>query len=243
MQYGLDHAEIYDLIFTGRGKDFAAEAETLTRLIRDRMPEAGSLLDVACGTGAHLELLAKEFAHVEGVELARGMREVACRRLPGTPIHGADMRTFDLRLQFDAVICVGNSVACLDSVAELDRAVARMAAHLVPGGVLVVEPWFFSGDFLDGRVDGNLVRHDGKVVTQLTRMAKEGDKIRMDARFLVADSTGFHDFSETLTARPFARKEYTAALQKAGLKTEFVRGFKLADGRPLSPGLFVGVRA
>ncbi|TDB98855.1 class I SAM-dependent methyltransferase [Actinomadura sp. 7K534] len=242
MQYGQAHAEVYDLVFTARGKDFRAESERLAQLIRARMPGASSLLDVACGTGAHLEVLAEHFEHVEGVELAPGMREVACRRLPGRVIHGADMRTFDLRLAFDAVICVGNSVACLDSAEELNRAVERMAAHLVRGGVLVVEPWFFSGDFLDGWVDGSVHKEDGRVVTQLTRAAKDGDKVRMEARFVVADRDGFHEFDETLTARPFARDEYTAALENAGLKPEFVRGFTLADGRPLAPGLFIGTR-
>ena len=242
MEYGHQHAEVYDLVFEGRGKDFEAEAHRLTELIRDRYPAAESLLDVACGTGAHLRALAKLFSHVEGLELAPAMRELAGSRLPGVAVHGADMRTFDLGRRFDAVVCVGNSVACLDSTDDLDAAVARMAAHLAPGGVLVMEPWFFSAAFLAGRVDGHLHRRDGRVVAQLTRCTADGERIRMAARFVVADETGFHEFDEVLSARAFPRTAYTDALSRAGLDAAFVRGFTWADGRPTAPGLFVGTR-
>jgi len=242
VEYGTQHAEVYDLVFAGRGKDFGAEAQRLNELVRARCAEAESLLDVACGTGAHLETLAGLFAHVEGVEMAPAMQLLAEERLSGVTVHEADMLTFDLGRRFDAVICVGNSVACLDSVEELRTAVTRMAAHLRPGGVMIVEPWFFSAAFLDGRVDGNLYKHDGRVISQLTRFVTTGDRIRMDAKFVVADPAGFHEFDETLSARAFPRSDYTAALSDAGLSVEFVRGFSWADGRPTAPGLFVGVR-
>jgi SAM-dependent methyltransferase len=242
VEYGQQHAEVYDLVFEGRGKDFEAEAHRLTELVRDRLPAAGSLLDVACGTGAHLRVLAKLFAHVEGLEMAPAMQQLASSRLPGVAVHEADMRTFELGRRFDAVVCVGNSVACLDSTADLDAAVSRMAAHLSPGGVLVLEPWFFSAKFLAGRVDGHLHRRDGRVVAQLTRFAAEGERIRMDARFVVADETGFDEFDETLSARAFPRSAYEDAVRRAGLEATFVRGFTWADGRPTAPGLFVGTR-
>lgn len=62
--YSTEHAEIYDFIHAARGRDWSAEADGITRLIRERCPEAGSLLDVACGTGAHLERFAEHFGTV-----------------------------------------------------------------------------------------------------------------------------------------------------------------------------------
>ena len=45
---------LYDAIYQGIGKDYAAESAEITALIRARRPDAVTLLDVACGTGGHL---------------------------------------------------------------------------------------------------------------------------------------------------------------------------------------------
>ncbi|MEU1969599.1 class I SAM-dependent methyltransferase [Micromonospora sediminicola] len=240
MEYGHDHAQVYDQVFEGRGKDFEAEAGRLAELIRQRHPDARSLLDVACGTGAHLRVLERHFPQLEGIEASAAMQKIAQTRLPGRRIHHADMRDFTLPDRFDAVICVGNSAACLESADDLARAVKQMAAHLTARGVLIVEPWFFRADFLDGRVDGNLYKRNGRVVAQMTRFTREGQRIYMHARFVVADPTGFQDFDETLSAHAFPREDYEAAFRAAGLSVEFVRGFTWKDGRPTAPGLFIG---
>jgi SAM-dependent methyltransferase len=241
--YRQDHAELYDLVFRSRGKSFEAEAEQLIGLVRERRPEATSLLDVACGTGAHLERIAKDFAHVEGVELEPAMRQVAGDRLPGVSVHAGDMRTFDLGRTFDAVICIGNAVACMLSEADLHAAVARMAAHLAPGGVLVAEPWWFPENFIDGYVGGHLRREDGRVVARITRSVRDGDTTRMEIKFVVADPDGFREWTDVLVTSLFTREQYEAAFAAAGCAVEFLEAQRLSDGRPNAPGLFVGVRS
>ena len=243
MEYGHDHAELYDLVFRSRGKDFAAEAEELAALVRDRNPAAVTLLDVACGTGAHLERLAGLFEHVEGVEIAPAMLSVAQRRLPDVDLHPGDMRDFDLGRTFDAVICIGNAVACMLTSQDLDTAVARMAEHLDHGGVLVVEPWWFPGNFIDGYVGGHVVREDGRAVSRLTRSVREGLTTRMEIRFTVADRDGVRDWTDVLVTSLFTREEYEAAFERAGCTVDFLENpLQLADGRHNAPGLFVGVR-
>ncbi|MFD1832782.1 class I SAM-dependent methyltransferase [Streptomyces desertarenae] len=242
MEYGPEHAELYDLVFRSRGKNFEEEARGLAEAVRSRFPGAASLLDVACGTGAHMETFTELFDHVEGLEYAPAMRETATRRLPGVPVHAGDMRDFDLGRTFDAVTCMGNAVGELGSHAELKSAIAAMAAHLVPGGVLVVEPWYFPDTFIDGYVGAHLHREEGRAITRMTHSTRQGDKSRLEVRFLVADSSGFRSFSEVLHSSLFTREEYSQAFEDARCTVEFVPGFRLADGRPNSPGLFVGVR-
>jgi ubiquinone/menaquinone biosynthesis C-methylase UbiE len=48
-------AEIYDAVYSF--KDYTAEAEAVHKLIQNRCATARTLLDVACGTGKHLERL------------------------------------------------------------------------------------------------------------------------------------------------------------------------------------------
>src|SRR5438132_6970452 len=55
-------ARIYDLLYTGtRIKDYAAEADVLHAIIQRVHPDARTLLDVACGTGAHLAFLRERY--------------------------------------------------------------------------------------------------------------------------------------------------------------------------------------
>src|SRR5687767_2236719 len=59
-------ADVYDLVYRGRGKDYAAEAADVATLIRSKRPEAASLLDVACGTGLHLHGFGAQFEERAG---------------------------------------------------------------------------------------------------------------------------------------------------------------------------------
>lgn len=243
MSYGAAHAELYDPVFRSRGKDFAGEAEGLNRLVRSRFPGARTLLDVACGTGAHLEHLAGYFDRVEGLDHSPAMREVARGRLPGVAVHGGDMRDFELHRTFDVVICMGSGLAEADSPEQVADSVARMSAHLAPGGVLIVEPWYFPDNFLDGHAAGHLFRDDGRVVSRLTHSARHGARSRVEIRFTVVDSSGFREFTDVIVKYLLPRERYEAAFERAGCAVELVPGFSLADGRPNGPGLFVGVRA
>ena len=132
-------ARVYDLLYSF--KDYEVEARDLVRLIHERNPGATSLLDVACGTGKHLELLRGDFSDVAGVDLNAELLAIAQERLPDVPFTAADMRTFDLGRTFDAVTCMFSSVGYLRDDADLAEAIARMAAHLGPGGVLIVDGW------------------------------------------------------------------------------------------------------
>jgi ubiquinone/menaquinone biosynthesis C-methylase UbiE len=78
----------YDRFFDS--KDYAGEARQATALIRRSRPGARTLLDVACGTGRHLEQLRGSIA-CEGLDLDAGLLAVACSRLPGVHLTQADM--------------------------------------------------------------------------------------------------------------------------------------------------------
>ncbi|MEU5725671.1 class I SAM-dependent methyltransferase [Micromonospora sp. NPDC047738] len=242
MEYGPDHAELYDLVFRSRGKDFGAEAEQHARLVRARFPEAKTLLDVACGTGAHLAAFASLFDHVEGLELTSAMREVARRRLPQATVHPGNMLDFDLGRTFDAVTCIGNAVAEVKSADELVTTIGRMAEHLVPGGVLVIEPWWFPENFIDGYIGSHLAEESGRVVSRISHSTKQGNRSRIEIHCVVADRTGIKGFTDVLSVGLFSREQYEAAFRDAGCTVELTPPLRLGDGRPTSPGIFVGVR-
>jgi hypothetical protein len=105
--------------------------------------------------------------------------------------------------------------------------------------VLVVEPWFFPENFIDGHVGGHTVIEQGRVISRVTRSTREGDKTRHEVRFVIADSSGIWEFTEVLMISLFSGEQYFSAFERAGCTVELVDGFTL-NGRPNGPGLFVG---
>ncbi|MBV9469273.1 MAG: class I SAM-dependent methyltransferase, partial [Abitibacteriaceae bacterium] len=59
-------AWFYDAVYSW--KDYAGEVEWLHAFIQAHDPQTRTLLDVACGTGKHLEFL-RSYYQVEGVDL------------------------------------------------------------------------------------------------------------------------------------------------------------------------------
>jgi SAM-dependent methyltransferase len=230
--------DVYDLFYAGRGQDFANDGASLTKIILDRKPDARSVLDVGCGTGEHLRALAGFFDEVAGVELSAAMCELARTKLPGSAVHQGDMREFDLGRTFDAVCSLTSTVGYLASVDELGGALAVMAGHLPPGGVLVIDPYWSPENFIDGHIGHAVVSDDTRTVTRLSHTTRDGIATRHEAHYLMADSNGICHFTHVQPLHLFTRDEYLAAFERAGCTAEHVEG----EGGFAARGLFVGVR-
>lgn len=177
-------ADIYDVMNASRGKSYADETATLINLIDERVDAAGRLLDVACGTGLHLAHLRDRF-EVAGVEPHPRFREIARERLSGIAVHDGDMRTFDLGDRFDVVTCLFSAIGYMHTIDDLAAACARMSAHLAPGGLLVVEPWFDPETWIDGLVIAEAATGDGVAVTRLSHSRREGHVSCFDFHYTV----------------------------------------------------------
>ena len=73
---------------TNKGHSFANSYPTESARVREVLAEngvnAGQLLDVACGTGLHLQHLSETF-DVEGLDLDAGLLAIARERLTDLP--------------------------------------------------------------------------------------------------------------------------------------------------------------
>ena len=133
-------ARYYDKLYAG--KDYQGEVQRLVALLGvDANQKSLTLLDVACGTGRHLEYLS-DFFQGEGLDSCPELLEAAKKRNPGVSFHLGDMTGFDLGTHFDVVTCLFGSIGYVKTPEKLRSAMRCMAAHLQPGGVLAIEPWF-----------------------------------------------------------------------------------------------------
>jgi SAM-dependent methyltransferase len=226
-------ARIYDAIYASI-RDYPREAAELDRLIQGRRPGARTLLDVACGTAAHLEHLAGKY-EVEGLDLDPEMLAVARERLPNGTFHQADMADFDLGRRFDAVVCMFSSIGYVKTEARLRGAVAAMARHLEPAGVLVVEPWLSPEVWREGHLGGVFVDEPELKIARMNLAEREGEISSFEFEYLVGTPAGIERFNERHELGLFTVDQHLEAFRAAGLEAEHD-----PEG-PMGRGLYVAV--
>lgn len=221
-------AHLYDLAYSF--KDYAGESAWVRNAIRSRVPEARSLLDVACGTGKHLEHLRVDFA-CQGLDLNPELVEIAQERT-GVTVHGASMDSFDIDERFDAVVCLFSSIGYSS---DLPGAVGSMARHLNPGGVLIVEPWLRPDQWIAGHVHVLDQEADGVRLLRMTMSRIDGSQSILDMQYLVATSAGIQHLVETHRMTLFTLSEYESAFLASNLTFEFDQ-----EG-PIGRGALIGL--
>jgi ubiquinone/menaquinone biosynthesis C-methylase UbiE len=211
-------ARFYDAIYHFR--DYPTQSRKVLSIIRKQHSEAKTLLDVACGTGQHVENLQADL-QVEGLDINTDLLEMARRRCPTVTFHEADMQNFDLNRSYDVVACLFSSIGYLKTVDRMEKAIASMARHLNPGGILLVEPWFSLESYWVDRLTANFVdQPELKIAWMYTSQLV--DKISvLDFHFLVGTPDGIESFTERHEIGLFSIDEYQAAFGKAGLEVSF----------------------
>jgi len=132
---GQDYAARFDAL-AATGADVHGEAALCAALV----PVGSRILDAGCGTGRVAIRLAELGYDCTGTDLDPSMLAVARERAPQLTWVESDLSTLDLLAggdpAYDLVVLAGNVVPLAAPGTE-QAVVARMAAHLRPGGLLV----------------------------------------------------------------------------------------------------------
>jgi len=94
------------------------------------------LLDVGCGGGLLLRDALGSGATVTGLDHSEEMVRLARERAPELEWHRQDLAVLGLAGRFDLVLAAGNVIPLLEEGTE-PLVVRNLAAHLVPGGLLL----------------------------------------------------------------------------------------------------------
>ena len=191
-----ESADLYDLIYS-EFKDFQEEARQVAALIKDRCPDARSILDVGCGTGRHAATLNQEFAfQVDGLDIEPGFLQIAAARCPEGTFTLGDMADFDLQKRYDVVLCLFSSIGYVKTLERLRSAARAFRRHLLPGGVGLVEPWFAPDEFQAGRVYLQTVDREDIKIARMSQSQVEGHISRLEFHYLVGGSDGVRHLEE-----------------------------------------------
>jgi SAM-dependent methyltransferase len=208
-------ARYYDRFYSF--KDYRAEAERLVAVLRAHLHTDGCrLLDVACGTGHHIEYLKGEF-EVQGLDISEELLALARERNPRIVFHRGDMVDFNLERQFDVVTCLFSSIGYVRTLENLARAVGCMAGHLRPGGVLAIEPWFTPEAWRPGTVHAMLIDEPELKLARVNTSFVDGRLSYFDLHYLVGTPEGTEHYVERHELGLFTIAEMQTALTEAGL--------------------------
>jgi len=218
-----------------RGKDYAAEAAWLRAAIGVANPGAKRVLDVACGTGAHLRFLHRHF-EVAGEDADAAMIEIAKERLPGVPLRVGRMQDLVVEAPFDALMCLFGSIGYVADEAELRTTIARFAAAVDRGGLVIVEPWLRPDDWREGALEASFVDQPRLKIARIGINERYGTTAVLRYEYLVGEATGVSGFSETHRLQLFTDEQYRSAFEAAGLQARNERSDLFTRG------LLIGVK-
>ena len=226
-------ADLYDLVYSSF-KDYPGEATELAGLIRRVHPHATTVLDVACGTAEHARLLHEVHDFdVDGLDLDPSFVRIAREKLREGSVFEADMTSFSLPERYDVVLCLFSSIGYVKTLDHVQRTLEQFRAHLAPGGVVIVEPWFPPGVLTNGRTSVNVAESPEVKVCRMVRTEVDGRLSRLYFEYLIGRSSGIEHASEIHELGVFSTDEMMQCFRAAGLDAE--HDAKGPSGR----GLFV----
>ena len=227
-------AKFYDALYSF--KNYDETSDKLHTIIQKSLPDANTLLDVACGTGKHLEYL-KDYYSVEGLDINNELLDIARQRNPEVAFNCKDMTDFDLNKTFDVVTCLFSSIGYVKSKKNLESAVLCMANHLNKKGLLVVEPWFSPDNYWVDRLTANYVDEPDLKISWMYVSRKKGKLSIMDINYLVGTLEGISYFKERHEFGLFTHEEYLEAFRMSDLEVAH-------DPRGLfGRGMYIGLKS
>ena len=229
-------AKYYDVIYASVGKDYPAEAKIVRKIIQKyKLSDGNNLLDVGCGTGIHANLLSKYY-QVEGLDIDPKMLSVARKNYPKIKFQQGDMVDFKLKSKFDIIVCLFSAVGYVKTKSRLQRTIKNMSQHLLPGGVVLVEPWFTPNQWHPGRVYVTEVKTSDSKIVRMSHSSQKDNISIIKFQYLIGTPKGIERDTEILEMGLFTKKEYLDAFRLAGLKV--VHDPIGLDGR----GLYIGIK-
>ena len=224
----MNPAAYYDRIYAA--KDYRAEVDRLLAQLLPVTPDS-SLLDVACGTGRHLEHLQDHY-NVVGLDLDEAMLLQARARNPGVMFYRGDMVEFDLGAEFDVVTCLFSSIGYVVTLDRLRQALGCFRRHVRPGGVLVLEPWLTPEAWQPQSVYTHVVDSNGVRLARISTGFSDGRVSVFSLHYLMATPEGTEYAVEHHEQGLFSDADMRAALHDAGFENVASEAFGLT-GRGL----------
>jgi len=183
-------AKYYDLVYTW--KNYKKEVDFIDKILR--LNKLKTILDVACGTGNHVLLLVRKGYSVTGIDISKDMLKVARKKVKKTRFIKADMRNFDLKQKFDAIICMFTSLNYNFTLKDLEKTLLCFKKHLKDNGILIFDIARIFKNMKNRRFDIVTAKNRKTEIARLTQWDPKIEENRwiLDAVFLINENGKFY---------------------------------------------------
>jgi len=228
-------AKYYDKIYSF--KDYEAECELLRQLIAIyRDSEGNDLLDIACGTGSHLQYFT-DYNRV-GIDLNPEMVKIAKQKIPEAEILEMDMTSLVFNKKFDVIMCLFSSIGYILEKEKLIQTIKGFADHVKDGGIIIIQPWLPKEVYTEGRPDITIYEDENLKIARLTVSELKGDNSYFEMQYLIAErDKKIQHFIEPHELAFFSKEFIMSLMKDNGLKTEYFTDETLGDR-----GFIIGVK-
>ena len=236
------YAQYYDRIYEKISQQ--KECDFIKWAVRKHKTSAGiGLLDVACGTGRHAEILKDNF-EVQGVDINPEMLKIAREKLPDQKFSTGDMKTLDLDQEFDVVICMFSAMNYNTSLKELEKTLKNFHNHLKPGGVLIFDYGINKENWIEGLVSVDTVVDNNLKLARICQSRLEDGIFNADFVFLIKEDGKLNFDIDQHKLGVFGVNEMNNSMNEIGFNTFIYSEFTEKEWNILSGErpIFLGVK-
>jgi SAM-dependent methyltransferase len=220
---------------------------------------AGPVLEIPCGAGRNLDWLIAAGRETVCADIEPAMVERVAERIAAVGADDrvtavrADMRDLDLGRDFGLALVPQEAFQLVDAPGDAERALARLARHLAPGGTLMLDLHTFRAESPPGELDSPLPDYfdptipDGRPVTEWRRNVRpsgwlersrrqydEGTRVRVDYHYRLGEGERVREeWRSSVRLRRYNRREVEDLAAGVGLRiTRMARDYSGAPWRP-----------
>ena len=209
--------EPYDIIGKFYDEIMGDQADTarhIRKFIAERSPDAHSVLEVACGTGALMKQLSRHY-EVMGLDISSIMLAMAHHKFRHITLYQSNMVDFRLKEKFDAIICMNDSINHLLKFSEWKKLFSNVRRHLNDNGIFIFD--INTEHKLKTLSESPPIVHEFEKNVLLTSVSKSGSLYEWNLRiFEHVENERYLEHEETLYEKTFPLKN---------IKHELSRGF------------------
>lgn len=214
-------AEWYDEMYVDK-KIYQNEALQVDSFIKKyKKTEGNNLLDLACGSGPHIEYWLDKY-HIVGLDNNMHMLMCAKRKWPQIVYICGNMFHFSNLFNFDIATFLYGSIGYAESIEEIESAIVCVSKCLNRGGIYILTPGEIKDNF-ENKVFVKSKELDDKGSyfrkIEIVRQVDENNAvISMNYRIVTHGNAKTHKYEIPISL--FRRDDYICVLEKNGFLIE-----------------------